>query len=126
MHGPTCIFLGQPNTFLAPAAEPLKLVEMSVHDGNLLALASLLAVDISPPCFVAHWLFELHRSESEWTIRVFYVPDPTHMSEAEYVRLVPRRLPLDGKYLMYEECTVDRSSCGVTPAEQLIDYLTCT
>ena len=63
-----------------------------------------------------------------WTIRVFYVPDPARMSEAEYVGLVPRRLPLDGKYLLYEECAVDGSACGVTPAEQLVDYmyLACT
>ena len=74
----------------------------------------------------AHWLFELHCSRDEWSVRAFFVPDPTHMGEAEYVGLIPRVLPLDGKYLAYEECTADGSSCGVLPAEQLTDYLSCT
>ena len=33
----------------------------------------------------------------EWTVRVVYVPDPTVMTAAEYVRVRPRVLPLDGR-----------------------------
>lgn len=109
-------------------ADKLKLVELSGHTGNLLALAALLGVEVSPPCFAGHWLFELHSSElssaADWTVRAFYIPDPTQMSQEEYVGgLTPRRLPLDGKYVPYEECPIDTSLCGLTPAKQLIDYL---
>lgn len=109
-------------------ADKLRLVEMSAHSGNLLALASLLGVDISSPCFAAHWLFELHcsasGSELDWTVRTFYIPDPIHVSKDKYVNgLLARRMPLNGKYVAYEECPVDTSPYGLTQAQQLIDYL---
>jgi hypothetical protein len=108
-------------------AEKLKFVELSGHNGNLLALAALLGVNISTPCFAAHWLFELHCtgfSSTQWTIRAFYVPDPTQMTRDEYVSgLMPRLLPLDGNYVPYEDCTPDESPFGLTSANQLVDYL---
>jgi hypothetical protein len=109
----------------------LRFVEMSAHDGNLLALASRLGVDITPPRFAAHWLFELHRcsvgsastAQEEWTVRVFYVSDPTQLTEQQFCQLVPRRLPLDGRYVAYSACREDHSACGLTLAEELIGYL---
>lgn len=109
----------------------LKLFELSCHDGNLLAFAALLGIDIEPPCFAAHWLIELHRSaqaggsddDGEWTVRLIYVPNPTKMDASTYAtQLQPRRLPLNGRYIDYEACPLDVS--GDWPAQELIAYLT--
>lgn len=99
----------------------LRMAEFSCHDGNLLALASLLGLDIEPPDFAGHWLFELHRpakSSGEWTARIFFVRSPESVSPTEYCEMSPRKVPLDGVYVDYERCPI-----GEVPADTLIDYL---
>jgi len=99
-----------------------KMVEFSCHDTNVLALAALLGVDVEAPYFTGHWIFELHRpaeASAEWTVKVFYVPNPTRTSQTAYCAVLPRQLPLDGEYVDYEHCGI-----GAIAAEKLIRYLT--
>eukprot|EP00930_Biecheleria_cincta_P095122 TRINITY_DN87145_c0_g1_i1.p1 TRINITY_DN87145_c0_g1~~TRINITY_DN87145_c0_g1_i1.p1 ORF type:complete len:592 (+),score=100.16 TRINITY_DN87145_c0_g1_i1:66-1841(+) len=99
----------------------VKFAEFSGHDTDLMALASLFGVDVPQPYFTGHWMFELHRPHgggSEWTVQVFYVIDPTSLTEAGYCALTPRRLPLDGIYIDFERCPA-----GSTPAEQFCAYV---
>jgi len=100
---------------------PVRMAEFSCHDGNILALASLLGLDVEPPEFSSHWLFELHRPSTkhgEWTARVFFVRDPEVVDEQAYCALQPRQVPLDGVYVEMEQCPV-----GPVSAQKLVGYL---
>ena len=97
----------------------LKLVEFSCHDANILALASLLGVDIAAPFFAGHWLFELHKSTNgQWSVHAIYNSDPTAMPPEEFLRQKCWQLPLDGKYLGLEECNE-----GSIPADTFLNYI---
>ena len=60
----------------------LRFVEYSAHDTTILALASILGIDIDAPDFLGHFTFELYRRRSReelptpWMIRVGYDPSP--------------------------------------------------
>lgn len=52
--------------------EDIRFVEYSAHDTTVLALASLLGVDIDHPEFCGYWLFELRKSSADdWNVAVY-------------------------------------------------------
>ena len=54
--------------------EDIRFVEYSAHDTTVLAMASLLGVDIPHPEFCGYWLFELRKCKSgEWNVDVCVV-----------------------------------------------------
>ena len=100
-------------------AKKLKFLEFSCHDTNVLALAGLLGVTIDAPFFTGHWLLELHKSPTnQWSVRVMYNANPTVMDPADFSRLIPRQLPLDGTFRAFSDLPA-----GEMRANALIDYL---
>ena len=78
----------------------LRFVEYSAHDTTILALASILGIDIDAPDFLGHFTFELYRRRSRvelptpWMIRVGYDPSPQSVP----TRFRSIKLPLDGTW----------------------------
>jgi hypothetical protein len=95
------------------------MVEFSCHDATILALASLLGVEVDAPFFAGHWLFELHQSSAgAWSVRVIYNADPTTMEPGEFLELPCWTLPLDEVYLPLRSC-----ARGATDADAFLSYL---
>jgi len=96
---------------------PLRFVEFSAHDTTVLAMASLLGVDIEHPAFTGYWCFELHRplkAGGQFKVAVSYNPHPTR----DGIAVSSRQLPLDGKYQDWEALPI-----GTVDAAELIKYM---
>jgi len=97
----------------------LRFVEFSAHDSTILALASLLGVDIVNIGFCGNFLFELYEENGGWTVEVIWNPNPTEMTEGDFDKIQPIGLPLDGKYADFNNLPT-----GPTCARKMVNYLT--
>jgi len=98
----------------------LRFMDFSAHDTTLLALASLLGIDIDAPDFTGNFTFELYRKRSRlelpspWEILVGYDPSPhTIPSQNRFMKL-----PLDGKYHYWKDLEE-----GYINAAELLSYM---
>jgi len=93
----------------------LKFVHMSAHDSSILAICSLLGIDIEWVGFTGHLLFEYYPKANK--LQVIYNTEPQMMNEDEFGGCVPKQLPLDGRYSEYTKLPA-----GAICADKFIKY----
>lgn len=93
----------------------LRFVEYSAHDSTILALASLLGLDIDWVGFTGHFIFEVYPSGE---LQVIYNNDPPAMTDEQFLSAQGRTLPLNGKYVAFNDLPV-----GATSTADFVKYV---